>query len=308
MGIARGTMTDNTADSIASAREIVEIVNRRHGAALRLVEQAPAGESHPWMVTDKDGRRYLLKWSSGPNFHIQRAVTLTNRLRQRGYPIPAYLLTGRDDAIGYAVRELVAGQQMTTPMHPLDQRYLPRLFELNEMQNGAAAGVESSWRETIFTSILVGFRQWCVLDALRNYSDETAAMLAEMQERARSSASVAVRTSDAMHGDFNGSNVLVDQRGSINAVIDWEGSGAGDRAFDLATLLFYDYLNAPVRKALLARILAVAEREAVAIYLAHMVIRQLEWSISHHPKRVVDYYLRIARAILSDMNASILNR
>ena len=42
---------------------------------------------------------------------------------------------------------------------------------------------------------------------------------------------------------------------------------------------------------------------AMGVYLTHMVHRQVEWSIRHHSRRVVDGWLRLAAAILDDVAA-----
>jgi len=59
---------------------------------------------------------------------------------------------------------------------------------------------------------------------------------------------------------------------------------AGDRAFDLATLLFYHYDHDDIRDVLRARLLNMAGPEAARTYLAHMVLRQVDWSLRHHPR------------------------
>jgi aminoglycoside phosphotransferase (APT) family kinase protein len=84
----------------------------------------------------------------------------------------------------------------------------------------------------------------------------------------------------------------------ITGVIDWEGSYTGDRAFDLATMLFYTWNFADFRDALLQAILERTTRQAVAVYLAHMIVRQLDWSMRHHPREVVDHYMNDAGAML----------
>ena len=64
----------------------------------------------------------------------------------------------------------------------------------------------------------------------------------------------------------------------ITGVVDWEGSTTGDAAFDLVTHAFYTYDPSVARP--------VARRRARApiparsqLYAAHMVLRQVDWSI-----------------------------
>ena len=51
----------------------------------------------------------------------------------------------------------------------------------------------------------------------------------------------------------------------------------GDRAFDLATLLFYLYDQDDIRDLLRARLMDLASPQAASAYLAHMVLRQVDW-------------------------------
>ncbi len=185
----------------------------------------------------------------------------------------------------------------------LDERYLARILELNEAQAGAASSLSGDWPARIVESILDGFQEWCILDTFRNHSAETAAMLSQMQEHARAAERSHVEAHDAVHFDFNPQNILVDD-GAITAVIDWEGCCPGDRAFDLATLLFYSYDRAEIRSCLQERMRKLASAEATALYLSHMIVRQLDWSIRRHAVPTVQRYLTVARDILRDLRAS----
>lgn len=80
---------------------------------------------------------------------------------------------------------------------------------------------------------------------------------------------------------------------------------AGDRAFDLATLLFYVYDHNDLRDLLRARLLELAGPRAACAYLAHMVLRQVDWSLRHHPAAAATRrHLRLAKLIISDINHS----
>ena len=73
----------------------------------------------------------------------------------------------------------------------------------------------------------------------------------------------------------------------------------GDRAFDLATLAFYVYDAGELRRPVLARLASLASRAAVRAYLAHMVLRQVEWSARHYPAApATRHHLRLARLVL----------
>jgi hypothetical protein len=58
----------------------------------------------------------------------------------------------------------------------------------------------------------------------------------------------------------------------------------GDRGFDIATLLFYSYdVDPAIRSLLWQRCLDVSALAWTTVYLCHLILRQLEWSIRHRP-------------------------
>jgi aminoglycoside phosphotransferase (APT) family kinase protein len=277
---------------------LLAAINRRHGVSLTLAGRAPGGESgSAWIVEGPGGARYLLKADSGSEFRIDDAIAITSCLRERGYPLPAYRFSGRDGETRYIVRELIAGEPMQ-----LSGKHVARLLELNDLQTDAAAGIATDWPAAIIESVLNGFRDWCVLDTLRYHSAETAAMLAKLQALVQANAAGTYRTTDAVHFDFNTANILVDGD-RIAGVIDWEGARAGDRAFDIATLLFYHHGDVAVRRLLWQRALAIASRGAMVLYLAHMIVRQVDWSIRRHSAEVADVYIAAARIVMNEIRA-----
>ena len=91
----------------------------------------------------------------------------------------------------------------------------------------------------------------------------------------------------------------------MRGVIDWDGACAGDRAFDLCTLLFYCYdpdypVAKGVRQRLWERACALSGPTAVGVYLAHMAHRQVEWMVRHHPD-AVDKWLSAAAVALTEV-------
>lgn len=52
-----------------------------------------------------------------------------------------------------------------------------------------------------------------------------------------------------INGDFQHANILIDDK-QISGVVDWNGFGAGDCIFDIATLLFYSYDSVEARERL----------------------------------------------------------
>ena len=110
---------------------------------------------------------------------------------------------------------------------------------------------------------------------------------------------------DFVHYDFTPANLLCDGA-AITGVIDINPPVlAGDRAFDLATLLFYYYDHDQIRGLLRARLLDLAGPPAASAYLAHMVLRQVDWSLRHHPAAATTRrYLFLARLVTADIRHS----
>ena len=65
----------------------------------------------------------------------------------------------------------------------------------------------------------------------------------------------------------------------MSGVIDWGGTCSGDRLFDLATIVYYaGDANPGIRSYVVDRI----GPEGLSVYLAHLAIRQSDWSLRHH--------------------------
>ena len=39
----------------------------------------------------------------------------------------------------------------------------------------------------------------------------------------------------------------------------------------------------------------------LSVYMAHLILRQVDWSIRYHNRATVDYYLRVAEDVLRDV-------
>ncbi|MFZ0660768.1 MAG: aminoglycoside phosphotransferase family protein [Candidatus Binataceae bacterium] len=282
------------------AAALIEDINRTRVTSFRTADAALAGESGASrIILDQSGREHLLKWGAGDEFRLDDAIVITAELVRRGYPIPAYLLTGSNLDLRWAIRPMFPGRTMDL----LDRHHLARILDLNQTQAGAGASLSSDWPARIVESVLEGFQGWCVLDTFKTHSVETAAMLSQMQDYARTAERSRFESRDAVHFDFHTQNILVED-GDITAVIDWEGCCAGDRAFDLATLLFYSYELTETRAPLWERLREIASAEVSALYLSHMIVRQLDWSIRRHGAAIVPRYFAIAREVLRDLRTS----
>ena len=109
---------------------------------------------------------------------------------------------------------------------------------------------------------------------MQTYSTTTARMLQAVQATVCRYADQLAPRADIVHFDCNPANVLVSTT-DITGIIDWDGWCAGDRMFDVATMLFYSYADAAVRSQLWQTILANTGPASGAVYLAHLIHRQV---------------------------------
>jgi aminoglycoside phosphotransferase (APT) family kinase protein len=172
---------------------------------------------------------------------------------------------------------------------------MTRLVELNELLAGRAVDVDSSWPETIVESVTVGFEEFAVVGTLERHSDASRELLTLCRRAVERHAAWLPASRDIVHMDYTLANVLVDGD-TISGVIDWGGTRSGDRLFDLATLVYYARGEAQeIERYVVERI----GREGLSVYLAHMAIRQSDWSLRHHGlaagDETVDYSLAFAR-------------
>jgi fructosamine-3-kinase len=282
-----------------TAEQVLAYINADRRTSYRLVGRYLQGESGAARkVVDDEGNRFVLKFGSSINHEVGNAHPgrITERLRSVGYPTPHYLAVGVVRDTWYIVQTVMRGA-------PIGNRVslvlLPQILHLNDLQRGQGDSRDEN-PERITRGVMEGFAGYCVIDTLRTYSDRSAAMLTRLQCIVAANAGECPRRNDVVHWDFHTNNVLMENDG-ITGVIDWEGSYTGDRAFDLATMLFYTWNFADFRDALLQAILERTTRQAVAVYLAHMIVRQLDWSMRHHPREAVDHYMNDATAMLEEI-------
>jgi len=71
-------------------------------------------------------------------------------------------------------------------------------------------------------------------------------------------------------------------------------------------LLFYHYDHDDIRDVLRARLLNMVGPKAACAYLAHMVLRQVDWSLRHHPAATATRrHLRLAKVITADIDHTL---
>jgi hypothetical protein len=278
---------------------LVAFINAQHGTTFRLTDRLLHGKRNVAGLYNANGARFIIKWSPGVQDldRLTEAVRLVDRLRSRWYPVPRYTLRGLHPAGRYLVQTGLPG----APLSRLTESQVGQVIALNEIQRDQATAPSAEpWPKRIADDVLEGGDGYCLLEPMRGHSPETARLLDLVQGLVARYRSVPMPTTDVVHGDFQPNNMLV-LSGKISGVVDWEGAQAGDRAFDLVTLLFYAYDQETTRETLWYRVAELTDPGAIVVYLAHLIHRQVDWSIRQHEPATIDRWLERARLILREI-------
>jgi aminoglycoside phosphotransferase (APT) family kinase protein len=289
-------MADRTLDLDA----LLAHVNAHHGTRLQSGGAYRRGENQgAYPVVMADGTPLILK-CAGPDPHfrprLERAQVITGRLRDLGAPVPRYLLIGdTPDGTRYWVQEALPGEPVGRLTRP---EQVDRLLAINDFQAGQAVSSEQNWTSYVVDVVFRGGSGWA--DELRQYGEATASLVSVLAELTAGQEACCQRTADIVHGDLSPGNILA-LNGQISGIVDWDAAGCGDRAFDLALLLFYHYDDPPIRTPLRDRALALAGPDALRVYLAYAILGQTTWSSRHHGQSAVEHWLSRAGRIVHDL-------
>jgi aminoglycoside phosphotransferase len=272
--------------------ELVKCINSRHHTSFTLKQRYATGEQGAFQLEDEHQHQYVLKYAIAQT-QLGEAEVILQHLRYLGYPVPGYLFSGVINDAGYLIQQALPGN----PLPVLPVTYLPQVLELNQLQRGQVLKGPYDWPQRIIQTVLYGGEGYCLLNPLKTYSEASASLLARLHKIVQTQTSLKCRTQDIVHFDFTPANILVDQD-KISGVIDWQDPCAGDCTFDLVTLMFYSFDQPAMWEGLKQTILARIEASLMQLYLAHLVLRQVDWSIRHHTQERVNYWLIVAEAAL----------
>lgn len=185
-------------------------------------------------------------------------------------------------------------------MRSVTPALLPELFALNEMQVGRALPEGDDFHQEVLSAVLQGGDGYCLHAPLQQHSQDTADLLRALQTLVAANQDAPHRANDIVHGDFAHANILLqDER--ISGVVDWTGSYAGDCSYDLATLLFYSYESVEARERLWQYALTRASLGLLGIYLAHLILREVDWSLRHHDAAISAGWTASAQKLLQEV-------
>lgn len=278
--------------------ELLQRMNMLHQTTFSFIEKYPDGEQGAFVVTDHLNRRWVLKWAPGDrNLQwMQGAKAVTDLLRGLNYPAPSYLLIGKIPEGIYSIQSMLPG----SPLRTLAPTLLPRLLELNELQVGRAIAGRKDWHREVIDTVLVGGDGYCLHASLQQHSQGTADLLHTLQSLVIAHQDELHRTNDIVHADFQHSNILIHDE-QISGIVDWDGSFAGDCTFDIATLLFYSYDVVEVREQLWEYALERVSLKLLSMYFAHLILRQVDWSLRYHDQTTSERYITRGQMLLQEI-------
>lgn len=279
---------------------VVRSVNKQTGDALEVIGPCVGGEADAWLVRDDHGIRLVMKWWDEVGGRLERLEAVerrAQRLRKLGYPIPVLDRLVAVDGVVVLLQE----ESMGRPVDVVTPALLGRLAQLNELQAGQGTGEGGLFGEYLTGTLLVGGPGYCFHHPLRQHSPRAEALLERIRAIGSATEAVPFLSIDAIHLDFHHRNVLVDDDGVLTAIIDWDGCRDGDRWFDLACLSFHldcFGVGPGAAESLRAHVEANVEPATLAAYRAHMVLRQVDWSIRNHDEEVVQHCLEVGERML----------
>lgn len=288
--------------------DLIERINAAHGSAFRLERAFELGESQQaFRIHDETGLWALKRFDDAGQFEMarQRSVAIiTSRLRSAGYPVAEYRHVGHIDGTTYTVQERLSGKPLTGAFGGEGvAEILPQLLDLIDLQAGLGADLVSTWPKLLIDTVLIGAQGWCEHETMRQHSPATSSLLDTLQALVEARRSSPCRTSDLVHGDFQFTNIL-GHGTQVSGIVDWSFAEPGDRAFDIATLFFYTFGQPEARDLLWDRLVALAGLGPATIYLSHLILRQVEWSIRHgHDAQLVDRLLARSQQIVERISA-----
>lgn len=269
---------------MSEADAVLAEVNGAHGAAYRVLRPLTGGyQGHAFVIGDPSGRAAVLKWGTKSSWapQVLRASSVVARVREAGWPTPAWLHVGVTRAgFPYQVQEFVEG----SPMSRLGPVEVDLLLTMVDLQVDLDPDPQRGWSPFIYQTVFDnrdGSRE-----AVRASGPAGAAVVEEFMRLYAPLRGLAIPDSDLVHGDLSTANVLV-ANGAIAGAVDVEQLGSGTRAADLAALWREGYSSSSSDPVAVARLRhageAVAGPEVFRLCVAAGVFTLAKFVLDNNP-------------------------
>jgi hypothetical protein len=285
---------------VTTLEEVLGRVEREHGVSFNVKGRAVHGQSGEgaWFATDDDGREVVLKWFEDEGVALRYEVLLRSLavLRERGYPVPEYGPILVVPGVTLAVQGVMDG----ITGHALGARVVRTVLQLNDLQVDVPAPVNPmSWGQFVVHSLVEGEAGWAMHEPLRTHSPRARHLVQRIEGIGHQTESFRFHPTGIVHLDLHTGNMLLRGDDQLAGIVDWEGACYGDHRFDLVT--FAHHLVATGNGALSVPVWEVLEAavdpHVLRAYVAHMVLRLVDWQIRHDPSDV-DNQLDVGEMLL----------
>jgi len=284
-------------------------------ARYRYVGRFDGGETGAFEVAGPDDERLVLKWNTRASACASRAraVALTDRLRREGgWPVPhqrVVELTLAGTLIDAPVPNDAGRCQVILQEHLPGEPIATLTISLASQLTGLLRSSRGLGRppdaaplgDTVIETLVAGGQGYCLHEPMRTYDRRTRRLIERIEAIGRSARQAPPSTaSDIVHYDLHAGNVLVldDQ---VTGIIDTEYATVGDGGFDLVALAVCAPNHHPdpgVDDVLWNAVDAQVAEPWRTVFVAHMLLRNVDWAIRNHGAHDVERWLREAHRLL----------
>lgn len=284
-----------------TAADAVAVLVRASGVAYELRGRLAGGETGAHEVASPDGERLVLKWETEPQAQVarRRGVELTERLRiEARWPVPRQAVVEHDETT-FILQELLPG----APIEVLTDDLADQLIELHERRLAMPVSVDTAdppWPGELIRTLVSGGHGYCRHESLRTYDERTARLLDRIERIGRSADPDELPGRDVVHWDWHPGNLL-QADGRLRGVIDTDFATIGDARFDLVALALTSWTvrcEPGVRDRLEHAAFDPLTGQQRDAYVAHLLLRFLDWPIRRHSPDEVDFWLAQADRLL----------
>ncbi len=273
---------------------LLAFINKTHNTKYSIIKKFSEGYRGAYEIVDQSGIRAVLKCSTDPKWinQLKRVLPVVERMRLVNYPTPTFLFIGiSDDEVPYHVQTLIDG----SPLKAITKFNIDRILEIIEIQAGLGKESDNNWSDYVYNVVYNDASGW--KSNVSSYSSESSELVSTIEVILAQFRDTVLPTNDVVHGDFLTDNIL-QNNGEIVSIIDFESSGKGCRAIDLAQLFVWSDIDLELRKVILDRMILVSNKSISIICLAYEMICIINFMIENQTPNDVEASMILARKIL----------
>lgn len=265
---------------------LVNSINSSHGTRYELLGKMERGVNGAWLLKSEGGVKHILKLVA-PNdttAHIKLTACCAEIVNGPDARCPNYEQIGFTRDLGtWYIQEFLPGIPAPWPSLEL----VSQLIKLNRRQAGRALGQGCNWSRTVREVVYADARQW--RRNIAAHSPQGRALVDRLLAVIAAFSGFTAGENDVVHGDFQHYNALVAHDSEqLTGYVDWDGAGFGDRAFDLARLLYDVYvgelecgyvIDPEAVAQLKTEIVKVSGRAGLCVYMAYWILQVADFGV-----------------------------